>query len=113
MKLLYLASMFLLFACGNTKEVSEKQTDSADNNTSTNYRIVGTVHLSDGCPYYIDAVEKDNKKVKMYPINLEEHMKKEGMRIKFDYDRSRAPQPAGCDAEMVVVLKDVTPLRGK
>ena len=73
--------------------------------------VVGTVHLSDtGCPYYIEA--NINKAIRLlYPINLEEKFKVEGLKIKFRYGRSKAPSPENCLDYTVVSVWDITPYR--
>lgn len=115
---LYAIVFFGLISCGTKKNQTTETAESIPPPPQTeeitnNYRIVGTVHVpEEGCPFYIDAQMKDKKIVKMYPVNLDERFRKEGMRLKFDFKRSRAPQPEGCDAEMTVSVVDVTPLRG-
>lgn len=115
MKLIpFFVGLCMLAACSNQKNTNAVATASntTTETTSENYRIIGVVHVSDtGCKLYIDAQEKD-KKVKMYPVNLDEKFQKEGMRLKFDYAASRAPLPDGCDAAQVVSVSDVTPMRG-
>ena len=120
-------SIVILASCGGSKDVA----DSGDNNGSSTDNTTevtnsdaeenaapqenlayGTIHITDsGCKVYIDTKDGD-REVKMYPVNLEDKFKKDGLRIKFGWDQSRAPQPAGCDANMVVSVKDVTPYRG-
>ena len=134
MKLLpFLFALCILTSCGNRQNTVESASSTGNENQPVEFadasttasenepevsvmpidtRIVGTVHVSDsGCPLYIDAINGD-KKSKMYPVNLNENLKKEGMRIKFSYALSRAPHPAECDAEQVVTVSDVTPYRG-
>jgi hypothetical protein len=121
MKLLpFLFAMLMLSSCGN-KQNTVAVADATGNEdlpteTSTvaleETKIVGTVRVSDsGCPLYIDAIDGD-KKIKMYPVNLNENLQKEGMRIQFSYTLSRAPQPAECQVEQVVAVSNVTPYRG-
>ncbi len=123
MKTLFLLSgLFLFFACGSQKEVAtntvnettdsvEEAAEDAVEETTNNYRVVGTVHTTDkGCGVYIDAKAQDSS-LKMYPINLDEEYKVEGMFIRFTYAPSRAMQPKGCDCDRVVSVSDVTRLR--
>lgn len=75
-------------------------------------RLVGTVHLSDdACPVYIEAKMNNGKMASMYPVDLEDKYKVEGMQIRFTYTLSKVAQPEGCNAETTVTLQDVTRLR--
>lgn len=75
-------------------------------------RLVGIVHVSEeGCPVEIEAKMNSGEMLALYPIDLEDKYKVEGMRIRFTYAVSRAPQPDGCSADMTVSLSDVTRLR--
>ena len=132
MKLITIALSILIFAsCGGKKEVAsstssaEATTASASTNAGTssswdgvhdpeNLRIIGTVRVDDSaCKLWIDAQPQKDKHMKLYPINLDEKFKKDGMMIKFTYAVSRAPQPGGCDAQLVIKVEDVTPLRDR
>lgn len=112
---LYILSIAVLAACGTQKNATSKSDDTTKTETtesSENYRIIGVVHTSEtGCKLYIDGKLKD-KTAKMYPVNLDEKYKKDGTRLKFAYQLSRAPLPEGCDAEMTVSVSDVTLMRG-
>ncbi len=64
--------------------------------------IEGTVHVSDeGCPLYIDVIEGDLF-FKAYPVNLPTQFQREGLKIKFAYSVSRAPQPEGCTVDKTI-----------
>jgi hypothetical protein len=113
----------ILFACGTEKEVAEVtvveentesaelQLEGAEEETIENYRIIGTVHLAEGCGAYIEAEVTPGEMKKLYPVNLEDQFKVESARIKFEYALSRAMLPEGCDAEMTVSVTDVTRIR--
>ena len=58
--------------------------------------ISGKVHvLYKGCPVLIEIMENDQM-IKLYPVNLDESFKVEGLKIMFAYSPSRAPQPESC-----------------
>ena len=122
---------FTLFACGNTKrtkggsegspappvdvvdEVEETAENAEEGGTITaqTVSVVGTVHVSDtGCPLYIDAVAAEQE-VKLYPVNLEDKFKNEGMKLKFKYQPSKIQQPDSCPDAMPVTLSDVSLMR--
>lgn len=67
--------------------------------------ISGTVHLTDdACKIYIDAEIAPDEIKRFYPVNLDEKFRKEGMKIKFSYNLSRAMQPEGCYVDHVVSI---------
>lgn len=93
------------------ENVEEMDTTASQTRIGDNYRIVGVIHVNDDpCGAYIEAQEKDGM-VKMYPVNLEDKYKKDGLRVKFDYTLSRAMQPAGCSVDKVIAVRDFTVLR--
>lgn len=114
-----MCALLIGFSCANHKEkvneiesheeLVKKTEDSLT--TPDNYRVIGLVHVSETeCPLYIEAKLAD-KTVNMYPMNLDEKYKREGMKIKFAYALSRGPQPENCELDMVVSLTDVTLMR--
>jgi hypothetical protein len=118
MKLLILpiAACFFMLSCANSKEIETEVVEtSAETMTDAveKIRIVGHVRLTDaGCKIYIDALDNDGVKFKIYPENLDERFHKEGMYLKFYYDKTDTAVPADCDADMCASLSEVTPLRG-
>lgn len=114
-----LTALIICSACGSRKETASAQDTAATTETTTvaeaetaeDTFTIGVVHVTEtGCLVYIDA-QKEDGKVKMYPINLEEHFRKEGVKLKFQYTISRAMQPAGCEAEWAVRLENVAAVR--
>lgn len=113
----------LIFSCGTQKELvdqsaqgdQEVPVEVEDNidpaNNDGNYRVIGTVHLAEGCGVYIEAETSPGELQKLYPVNLEDQFKVEAAKIKFDYALSRAMLPEGCDADLTVSVTDVTRLR--
>jgi hypothetical protein len=116
--ILLLSVLFLAAACGNRKETMqeidsvEEEIEEAVEEAQENYRVIGIVHIDEpDCPIYLETKLKD-KTVMMYPMNLEEKYKNEGMKLKFDYALSRGQQPENCDIiDMVVSMSDVTLMR--
>lgn len=109
---LALFSLLFICACGVKKNAkSENDTDWTVETQPVMERIIGTVHTSETeCPVYIEAIEKEDT-FKIYPINLDERFKVDGMRLKFAYHAVKAPQPASCNTNIAAELIDVTPLR--
>jgi len=104
-----LLTMFViaLFACKSTKEVIKTQELSMLEESAT-IKTLGTVHLqSQGCDVVIEVEENGVKKI-FFPFGIEEKFKVEGLRLKFVYILSRAPQPKDCTCDHVVVLSDVS-----
>ena len=125
MKLLIIpiAACFLMLSCGNSKEIETEVVETATETTEIvtesvtdaveKIRIVGHVRLTDaGCKVYIDALDNDGVKFKIYPENLDERFHKEGMYLKFYFDKTETAVPTDCGADMCATLSEVTPLRG-
>jgi hypothetical protein len=99
-----------LFACKTTKEVVKTE-ESPMQEESATIRTLGTVHLqSQGCDVVVEVEENGVKKT-FFPFGIEEKFKVEGLRLKFVYTLSRAPQPKDCKCDHVVVLSDVSAVR--
>jgi hypothetical protein len=106
-----LVVFMLLRSCALHKSTSEEIVESESLEVKIeNYRIVGIVVTSDECPVYIDATE-DGNSIRIFPINLDERFKVNGMRLKFDYKEVTEKIPLNCTADKVVELNDVTPVR--
>lgn len=109
MKSFFLLSITaLFFSCGTAKKAN---TDKAS--TAGNY--YGTVHLSaNGCPYYIEIQKSKNTNLEkesfknVYPVNLDDKYRKDGLKIHFNYNISRAMTPAGCTVDAVVSVDNVS-----
>ena len=111
MKLLVLTLVFIsLFSCKTTKEVVKTEVlPMLEESAST--ITLGTVRLqSQGCDVVIEVEENGIKKT-FFPFGIEEKFKVEGLRLKFVYTLSRAPQPKDCKCDHVVVLNDVSAVR--
>jgi hypothetical protein len=125
MKALFISSLlFLLVACSTQKEITvntesvnptlSSATETVQDTLYANnniMRVIGTVRTTEnGCLTYIDA-KTISGNVTMYPVNLDDRFKKEGIFIRFTYTPSRAMQPKDCDCNQVVSVHDVTRLR--
>ena len=105
--ILIISILFSLFACGNSK----KATNDIPKMTAENYRVIGVVHISEtDCPLFI-SVEDQGKSFTLYPMNLEDKYKREGMKLKFSYAASKGAQPSNCNADIVVSISEVTLMR--
>ncbi|MFM7661708.1 MAG: hypothetical protein ACKO6A_03510 [Bacteroidota bacterium] len=96
--------ILLLFvgSCCSQKELSNKK----------NSMCEGIVYLSqNGCPYFIEITESSIAGIdvgnKIYPVQLNEKFKQNGLKIIFDALISRAPSPSDCMVNNVVVLSDI------
>lgn len=72
--------------------------------------IVGKVRVSkegEGCPLLIEAFRNGEMFI-LYPINLIEKYKVDGLKIKFTYTESKALLPDNCQADVVGVLENTT-----
>ena len=99
--------LLLIYSCGSTKNQNSNQTK-----VTTIY--TGTVHLNNnGCPYYIEInkclvsnLEYLGKTI--YPIQLDDKFKKDGLKLKFNFTTSRAMSPTDCLVDYVVSLENVS-----
>jgi hypothetical protein len=117
--IIIVCSLVFVLSCANRKEkVNENESNKELLNKTEDTiaspesnRLVGIVHVSETeCPLYIEAKLTD-RSVNMYPINLDDKFKYEGMKIKFTYELSREADPENCDVEMVVSLSEVALMR--
>jgi hypothetical protein len=110
--LFFLTAIIILTACANQKEIvnSENHGDQVVENVEDGF-TVGMVRITDkGCFCYLE-VNENGALLKMYPVNLDEKYKKEGIRLKFTYNVSRAMQPENCFVDKVVALENVVELK--
>lgn len=111
--------MLLLVACGSTQNVESTSVGT----TSTieeeveqveqikPHRIIGYVKLDKACGVYIDAEIEQGVKKRLYPINLDDKFKIDGVLIKFNYNFSRAAAPGGCECDYTVSVHEVSIMR--
>jgi hypothetical protein len=74
--------------------------------------IVGKVRVSKeatGCQIFIEAF-RNGEMFLLYPINLTEKYKVDGIKIKFSFTESKAPLPENCPAAIVGVLENISRL---
>lgn len=100
--------LFLIFSCGNGKQLKSKT-----NKETTIYK--GIVHLNkNGCPFYIEINQCLVSNLSyylgkiIYPIQLDEKFKKDGLNLKFNFTVSRAMSPTDCKVDYVVSLENVS-----
>jgi hypothetical protein len=113
MKIILLAITSILIASCGTQKAAVQSNDEGSNSeqVANDGMVVGIVRINPkGCPLYLDANE-NGEAITMYPVNLDEKYKKDGIRIKFTYTPSRAMQPENCDVTKVVALDSVIQLR--
>lgn len=102
----------MMLSCGNSKHATIEEVSEVITESIEQIRIVGTVRISDtGCKVYIDAQENDGSTFKLYPENLDVRFQKEGMFLKFYYDKTATKLPENCEADISATLREVTPLR--
>lgn len=104
------SGLILLAACTTPKEVVVEEQKEVVVEQVSEVELVGKVRTSDTCPLYLETYE-DGKLVTMYPVNLEENLKNNGVKISFTYTLSRAKQPENCRVDKVVALDNVKQMR--
>jgi hypothetical protein len=104
--------LFGLFACGASNEVI--QVEGGAESIESDGKISGTVHVSlKGCPILIETII-GGETLRLYPVNLDDAFKTDGIRIYFHYTTSRAMQPVGCALiDRVVAVENVEQIRRK
>lgn len=107
MKLFALVTVILLgLSCKTHKNAKSA---SVNNDGS----LIGIVHINENnCPVFLSIEEKDNPGTtlnfkKAIPLNLKDGMKKKGLKVKFSYTISKALQPEGCNADVVINLESI------
>ncbi len=106
---MYKLILFLLLIC-SCRSAKNQNSDQSKGRTI----YTGTVHLNNnGCPYYIEInkclvsnLEYLGKTI--YPIQLDAKFKKEGLKLKFNLNLSRAMSPTDCQIDYVVSLDNVS-----
>ncbi|MES2555338.1 MAG: hypothetical protein V4604_04255 [Bacteroidota bacterium] len=105
---LTIALLGMINACNLHKEKPEVVDHGSAPSEST--RIVGTVHATDDCGFYIEYIQGDVAR-SLYPINLDAKFQVDGMRLKFAYEEAKAKAPENCPNFQPINVSDVTPLR--
>lgn len=95
MKIVIMFFALFLFACGTQKNSKLESNQSR-----------GIVELSEHCTIIHSEIE--GKPITMYPVNIEDKFKKEGLKIQFDFALSRAAQPTNCIVDRVVSVSNVS-----
>ncbi len=111
MKYSILASLIsVLCSCGTIK--NQNPNSESKNNFAP---FTGTIHLNEsGCPYFIDVEQvlvsnwSSYLGKKLYPVQLEDKFKKNGLKLNFNLTVSRAPSPADCQIDYVVSLSNLS-----
>lgn len=70
----------------------------------------GMVHVSKECGVVITITENGSE-LNLYPVNLSDEFKKDGLLLTFTSLPSRAMQPAGCSVDRVVSVDNVKKLK--
>lgn len=92
---------------------TSKWEDSSDKIETTNF--TGIVHLNEnGCPHFIEISNCLVSNLtyyigkKVYPVQLEEKFRKEGLIVTFNLTISKALSPTDCQIDYVVSLENLS-----
>ena len=110
MKFIILAIIALGFLSCTTPKTITQENPPMERDILAEERVIGIVHLNESCGALITA-QVGNREVILYPNNLDEKFKKEGMKLKFFFLNSSMPIPNGCNAAVRGDLKDVNAVR--
>lgn len=98
-----LCTLIIGFSCGTKKEVPVTIGEQQEVNQPM---VEGIVHIGikeEDCAFYIQLTDGSC----VYPVNLDETLRKEGTRIKFSFTPSRAMLPQGCESCRAVVIDQI------
>jgi len=108
--LIFSCFLILLASCHHHKMSAESMEAGPINLPSDDLMTKATVKVnSTGCVLYLEA-EENGEKVSMYPVNLDDKLKIDGLVIRFTYHPSKAMQPENCLVDKVVALDSVVQL---
>ncbi len=114
--ILIFAILAITFGCSTAKETPvspEKEVKIVEEKIEEAKEpeiLVGKVRVSkegEGCPLYIEAY-RNGEMFLVYPLNLIEKYKLDGLKIKFTLTESKAPLPDNCSNAVVGVLENTT-----
>ena len=91
-----------LIACKSSKNADASNADAPFQK--------GMVHISKECGVVITITENGSE-LNVYPVNLSDEFKKEGLLLSFTSLPSRAMQPVGCSVDRVVSVDNVKKLK--
>ena len=106
MRFLITFSCFLILSsCSSSKDVvvDNENTTGIENTDKPAEKQKGKVRESDNCPPMIETYE-DGKLVILYPVNLDDSLKHNGVKLLFTYTLSKAKQPVNCQLDKTVAL---------
>lgn len=103
-----IACVLMMASCKTSENMVQGNTTSVGESTQSDAKISGKVFVSyKGCPAIIETMV-DGNSVKMYPVNLPDEFKMDGLKIKFNFAPSKAMQPEGCTLiDQVVSVENV------
>ena len=122
-----LIAVGFIAACGNSKDSAttaansnSNSTENSNSNSNSNENandsnngenlVLGFVRTSDeGCPLYIEVRDRDGLKV--YPTNLEDKFKVDGLLLRFSFGRATSPAPETCEGVSAVSVANVAAMR--
>ena len=99
--ILIASSILLLFACKTSQHQQETEIKKA----------IGYVVLNESNCGAELKVETEDKTHLLFPENLEEHYKRDGVRLRFLYHISNKKVKYNCSNAEVIQLVEVTPIR--
>lgn len=95
------SSILLLFACKTSQPQQETEIKKA----------IGYVVLNESNCGAELKIETEGQTLLLFPENLEEHFKRDGVRLRFSYHSSSEKVKHNCSNAEVIKLVEVTPIR--
>jgi len=103
--------MFSNFGCSNQEEVTETpEKTEVEMKEAAEGWVKGTVtndYANEGCDFLIQLDVTDASLGLIHPSVLDKKFQKNGMRVKFQFQRTRMPQPDECNQGILVILNAI------
>ena len=103
--------LFIILLFGSCQTIKNQNSDFEKPQTV----FKGIVHLNEkGCPYSIEITNCYVSNLSyyigknVYPVDLDEKYRKEGLKVEFNLNVSKAPSPTDCQIDYVVSLENLS-----
>lgn len=90
---------------GSSSVTPESAEETMAEETASYLEMKGTIRLSNkGCEQLVELKTESGQLVLLYPMNLDNAFKKNGLEVTFTYKKIAGSLPEGCQAEQLVQI---------